>query len=149
MTVAVLQKSAKRDVAVPTPDELVARAAAMVPALRARADEIEAARQVPDDVVEMFREAGFFRILQPKKFGGYEMNPIVFMRVLGELGRGCCASAWNMMILGVHNWEFGIMKEAAAVDVWGGNDETIIASSYAPVGEMTEVAGGLPVIAIQ
>ena len=142
MTVAVLQKSAKRDVAVPTPDELVARAAAMVPALRARADEIEAARQVPDDVVEMFREAGFFRILQPKKFGGYEMNPIVFMRVLGELGRGCCASAWNMMILGVHNWEFGIMKEAAAVDVWGGNDETIIASSYAPVGEMTEVEGG-------
>ena len=142
MTVAVLQKSAKRDVAIPTPDELVARAAAMVPALRARADEIEAARQVPDDVVEMFREAGFFRILQPKKFGGYEMNPIVFMRVLGELGRGCCASAWNMMILGVHNWEFGIMKEAAAVDVWGGNDETIIASSYAPVGEMTEVEGG-------
>jgi 3-hydroxy-9,10-secoandrosta-1,3,5(10)-triene-9,17-dione monooxygenase len=142
MTVAVLQKSAKPDAAVPTPDELMARAAAMVPVLRARADEIEAARQVPDDVVEMFREAGFFRILQPKKFGGYEMNPVVFMRVLGELGRGCCASAWNMMILGVHNWEFGIMNEAAAIDVWGGNDETIIASSYAPVGEMTEVEGG-------
>ena len=46
------------------------------------------------------------------------------------------------MILGVHNWEFGIMDEAAASDVWSGNDETIVASSYAPVGEMTEVEGG-------
>ncbi len=142
MTVAVLQPQSQHESSIPAPEELVARAAAMVPALRARADEIEAARCVPDDVIESFKEAGFFRILQSRKFGGYEMNPVVFMRVLGELGRGCCASAWNMMILGVHNWEFGIMDEAAATDVWSENDQTIIASSYAPVGEMIEVEGG-------
>lgn len=142
MTVAVLHPPIQQESSIPTPDELVGRAAAMVPALRARADEIEAARRVPDDVIESFKEAGFFRILQAKKYGGYEMNPLVFMRVLGELGRGCCASAWNMMILGVHNWEFGIMDDAAAADVWGENNQTIIASSYAPVGEMIEVEGG-------
>jgi 3-hydroxy-9,10-secoandrosta-1,3,5(10)-triene-9,17-dione monooxygenase len=139
MKTAVLEKNV---VTVPTSEELVARAAAMVPALRARADEIEQARKVPDDVVEMFKQAGFFRILQPKKYGGWEMNPIVFMRVLSELGRGCCASAWNMMILGVHNWEFGLMDDRAAQDVWGENDETIVASSYPPMGEMTKVEGG-------
>ncbi len=139
MSIAVLQQPAT---AIPTSEELVARAAAMVPALRARADEIEQARQVPHDVIEMFKHAGFFRILQPKKFGGWELNPIVFMRVLGELGRGCCASAWNMMILGVHNWEFGLMDDRAAQDVWGENDETIIASSYPPMGEITKVEGG-------
>ncbi|WP_150290989.1 acyl-CoA dehydrogenase family protein [Sphingobium estronivorans] len=127
---------------IPTSEELVARAKAMVPGLRARADAIEAARSVPHDVIAMFREAGFFRILQPKKYGGWEMNPVVFMRVLNELGRGCCASAWNMMILGVHNWEFGVMDERAAQDVWGENDETIIASSYPPMGELTRVEGG-------
>lgn len=127
---------------VPTSEELVARAAAMVPALRARADEIEKARKVPEDVVQMFKDAGFFRILQPKAYGGWEMNPIVFMRVLGELGRGCCASAWIMMILGVHNWEFGLMDPRASEDVWGENDETIIASSYPPMGEITKVEGG-------
>ncbi|MGQ2933906.1 MAG: acyl-CoA dehydrogenase family protein [Sphingopyxis sp.] len=139
MSIAVLEATTTE---IPTSDELVARARAMVPALRARADEIEAARKVPDDVVDMFREAGFFRILQPKTHGGWEMNPVVFMRVLGELGRGCCASAWNMMILGVHNWEFGIMDPRAAEDVWGDDDETIIASSYAPTGELTKVEGG-------
>ncbi|QKS01149.1 acyl-CoA dehydrogenase [Sphingomonas sp. CL5.1] len=140
MTTAVIATPAGD--AIPTSEELVARAAAMVPALRARADEIEQARKVPGDVIAMFRDAGFFRILQPKKFGGWEMNPIVFMRVLGELGRGCCASAWSMMILGVHNWEFGLMDERAAADVWGEDDETIIASSYPPMGELTKVAGG-------
>lgn len=127
---------------IPTSDELVARAAAMVPILRARADEIEQARQVPHDVIQMFKDAGFFRIVQPKKFGGWEMNPVVFMRVLNELGRGCCASAWVMMILGVHNWEFGLMDERAAQDVWGEDNEAIIASSYPPMGELTKVEGG-------
>jgi 3-hydroxy-9,10-secoandrosta-1,3,5(10)-triene-9,17-dione monooxygenase len=139
MKTAVLAKTAAT---IPTSEELVARAAAMVPGLRARADEIEAARKVPDDVVEMFKQAGFFRILQPKKYGGWEMSPIVFMRVLSELGRGCCASAWNMMILGVHNWEFGLMDPQASEDVWGEDDETIIASSYPPMGELTKVEGG-------
>lgn len=140
MVTAVLEKSVTA--AIPTSEELVARAAAMVPGLRARADQIEEARKVPDDVIAMFREAGFFRILQPRRHGGWEMNPVVFMRVLNELGRGCCASAWNLMILGVHNWEFGIMDPRAADVVWGEDDQTIIASSYAPTGELTKVDGG-------
>lgn len=139
MTTTVLEPEAAT---IPTSDELVARAAAMVPALRARAEEIEQARKVPHDVIQMFKDAGFFRILQPKKYGGWEMNPIVFMRVLGELGRGCCSSAWNMMILGVHNWEFGLMDDRAAQDVWGEDNEAIIASSYPPMGELTKVEGG-------
>lgn len=139
MTTMVLDRDTTT---IPTSDELVARAAAMVPALRARADEIEQARKVPHDVIEMFKDAGFFRILQPKKYGGWEMNPIVFMRVLGELGRGCCSSAWNMMILGVHNWEFGLMDDRAGQDVWDTDNEAIIASSYPPMGELTKVEGG-------
>ncbi len=127
---------------IPSSDELVARAVALVPELRARADEVEKLRRVPDDIVAKFKEAGFFRILQPKKWGGWEMNPIVFMRVLRELGRGCCASAWIMMILGVHNWEFAMMDDKAGQDVWGKDNETIIASSYPPVGTLTEVEGG-------
>jgi 3-hydroxy-9,10-secoandrosta-1,3,5(10)-triene-9,17-dione monooxygenase len=140
MTITVLKQN--RSHSIPTSDELIARAAAMVPLLRARADEIEKARCVPHDVIQLFKDAGFFRILQPRKWGGWEMNPIVFMRVLGELGRGCCASAWNMMILGVHNWEFGLMGDAAGNDVWSDDDQTIIASSYPPVGRLTKVEGG-------
>lgn len=139
MAVAAITKSAEP---IPTPEALVERARAMIPMLRARADEVERARSVPADIIEEFKRAGFFKIVQPARWGGYEMNPVVFMRVLGELGRGCCSSAWNMMILGVHNWEFGLMDPRAGDDVWGKNPETIIASSYPPGGTVTRAEGG-------
>ncbi|VTZ27584.1 3-hydroxy-9,10-secoandrosta-1,3,5(10)-triene-9, 17-dione monooxygenase [Methylocella tundrae] len=127
---------------VPSSDELVRRATAMVPKLRAQADEVEEARMVPRETIEQFKQAGFFRILQPKRWGGWEMNPIVFMRILMELGRGCSSSAWNMMILGIHQWEFGLMDPRAGDDVWGKDNTTIIASSYPPAGKLTRVEGG-------
>ncbi|MEX3813913.1 acyl-CoA dehydrogenase family protein [Paraburkholderia sp. BR13439] len=127
---------------IPTEDELVARARVMIPWLRERAAEVEAARSVPADIIEKFVEAGFFRILQPRRWGGYEMNPAVFFKVLMELGRGCCSSAWNMMILGVHPWEFGLFPQQAGDDVWSAKDDVIVASSYAPVGSVKKVEGG-------
>jgi 3-hydroxy-9,10-secoandrosta-1,3,5(10)-triene-9,17-dione monooxygenase len=142
MNIAPLATAQVSGLAIPSEDELVARAAGMVPILRTRAEEIETARGVPADVIQMFQDAGFFRILQPRVHGGYEMNPLVFMRVLMELGRGCCSSAWNMMILGVHNWEFGLMDPRAGQDVWGQDNSTMVASSYVPVGQLSEVEGG-------
>jgi 3-hydroxy-9,10-secoandrosta-1,3,5(10)-triene-9,17-dione monooxygenase len=139
MTVAAATKIADDR---PDAEELVRRASALVPMLRERADEVEKNRSVPPDIIQSFKDAGFFRILQPARWGGYEMNPVVFMRVLSELGRGCCSSAWNMMILGVHNWEFGLMDARAGEDVWGEDDSVVIASSYPPAGTLTEVEGG-------
>lgn len=129
-------------VEIPTSEELVARAAALVPMLRERAAEVEKNRAVPADIIAEFTKAGFFRILQPRRWGGYEMEPIVFYRVLQELGRGCCNSAWNAMILGIHPWEFGLFDEQAGQDVWGADADVIVASSYPPAGKTTKVEGG-------
>lgn len=138
--ISVAAKIATADI--PTPEELVARARALVPMLRARADEVEQNRAVPADIIAAFTEMGVFRILQPRRWGGYEMNPIVFYRVLQELGRGCCSSAWNAMILGIHTWEFGMFDERAGQDVWAENPDAIVASSYPPAGTTTKVDGG-------
>lgn len=133
-----------RAVAEPAPsaDELVARAAAMVPWLRKQADAVEQARTVPEETIDRFRDAGFFRVLQPARWGGWEMDPVVFWRILAELGRGCGSSAWNMMILGVHQWEFGLMDPRVGDDVWGEDNTVLVASSYAPFGTVREVDGG-------
>lgn len=126
----------------PTAEELVRRAHEMIPMLRERADGVEKARSVPKDIVQSFKDAGFFKILQPARWGGYEMSPEVFYRVLMELGRGCCNSSWVMMILGIHQWESGHIDERACEDVWGEDNEVIIGSSYAPFGTATPVEGG-------
>ena len=126
----------------PTADELVQRAIAMIPGLRAEAEEVERARSVPEKTIRAFKDAGFFKILQPAIWGGYEMNPEVFYRVLMELGRGCPSSAWNMMILGVHQWEFGTFDRRAGDEIWGEDPEVLVGSSYAPTGKVRKVEGG-------
>ncbi len=126
----------------PTVDELVARATALLPMLREKAASVEANRMVSPETIAAFKEAGFFKILQEKRWGGWEMEPLVLWRVLMELGRGCPSSAWNMMILGVHQWEFGLMDPRAAQDVWGEDNTVIVASSYGPTGRVEKVEGG-------
>lgn len=127
---------------VPSEAELLQRARDLIPMLLEKATSVEKNRMVSKETIQAFVDAGFFKILQPARFGGWEMNPSVFYKVLMELGRGCCSSAWNMMILGIHQWEFGSMPEQACLDVWGADDRTIIASSYPPFGKLEEVEGG-------
>lgn len=131
-----------RDKTVPTEAELVERARALIPMLRAGADEVERNRAVPNATIDEFHRAGFFKIVQPARFGGWEMNPSTLYKVLMELGRGCCSSAWNMMILGVHQWEFGLFPAQAGEDVWAKDNTIAVSSSYAPWGTAEKVDGG-------
>lgn len=126
----------------PTVEELVARATALLPMLKEKAASVEANRMVSKETIQAFKDAGFFKILQEKRWGGWEMDPVVFWRVLMELGRGCPSSTWNMMILGVHQWEFGHMDPRAAQDVWGQDNTVVVASSYGPTGRCETVEGG-------
>lgn len=126
----------------PSADELVERARALLPMLKEKAASVEQNRMVSPETIKAFVDAGFFKILQPARWGGWEMDPVVFWRVLMELGRGCPASCWNMMILGVHQWEFGHMDVRAGDDVWSQDTAVIVASSYGPTGRCEKVEGG-------
>lgn len=126
-----------------TPEVLLQRARDMVPVLRERAVETEKARRVPDQTVAEMKQAGFFRILQPKQYGGYEMDPQVFYDVCMTLAEGCMSTAWIYGVIGVHNWQIALFDPQAAKDVWGaGDSDVLIASTYMPKGEVTPVEGG-------
>ena len=75
-------------------DELVARAAAMRETLRERQAECEALGRLPDETNRDYVEAGFFRVIQPRRFGGFELGLQAFLRVAVELSRGCPSSGW-------------------------------------------------------
>lgn len=138
-------KLAPSKTVVPTDDEIIARATALVPTLRARAAACDALGRIPDETIAAFEEAGFFRILQPKAFGGYEMSPLTYYRVLQEVASGCPSSGWGLMVLGIHNWEVALLDPQAARDLWSKNDATRISSSYAPFGGGVKVEGGFEV----
>ncbi|MCZ8172336.1 MAG: hypothetical protein O9272_11425, partial [Brevundimonas sp.] len=77
---------------VPTSAELIARAKAMIPTLKARARTCVANRDVSAETIAEMQEAGFFRILQPMRYGGYEMHPNVFFEVQKALAEGCMST---------------------------------------------------------
>ena len=126
----------------PRADELIERARAMLPVLRERAAECTRARNVPDETIRDFHEAGFFKILQAEQFGGYAMDPQVFYAVGAELARACPSSAWVLGVVAVHNWQLALFDDRAAQDVWGDDPTVLISSSYAPVGKVKPADGG-------
>lgn len=125
-----------------TSEVLLSRAREMVPRLQARARQTEELRRLPDETVAEMREAGFFRVLQPKLYGGYEMDPQVFYDVCMTLAEGCMSTAWVYGVVGVHNWQIALFDPRAAADVWGQDTDVRIASTYMPKGQVKPVDGG-------
>lgn len=126
---------------IPSPEELVARAIELIPTLRERAADVEKNRMVSVETIKEFTDAGF-KILQPKQWGGYEMHPNIFNKVLMELGRGCPSSAWNVMVLGVHPFEVGLLDPRVGDELWSHDENALVSSSYAPFGKVVAVEGG-------
>ena len=127
---------------IPTIDELVARARALIPLMRERADEDERNRIVNPDTVRRINEAGLFRVLQPKRWGGYELGQRAFAQVQMALAEGDMSVAWIYGVIGLHSMHIGLMDDQAARDVWGQDDSVLIASPYMPGGKATPVEGG-------
>lgn len=126
----------------PRAKALIAAATAMGPALVSRRLAGNAAKRVPDETIAEFAEAGFFKILQPEQWGGYAMDPQVFYAVGLEVARFCPSSAWVLGVVAVHNWQLAVFDDQAAQDVWSDDPQTLISSSYAPVGKVKVVDGG-------
>lgn len=129
-------------IAEPTREQLVARAAEMFPRLRERAATCEADNKVADATIAEFQEAGFFKILQPRRFGGYEMDVETFYDVQMKVAEGCMSSAWVLGVVAVHNWQLALFAPEAQDDVWAKDPTTLISSSYMPKAQVTVVDGG-------
>jgi 3-hydroxy-9,10-secoandrosta-1,3,5(10)-triene-9,17-dione monooxygenase len=118
------------------------RARALLPSLRERSAYAEALRRMPDETFNDMQEAGLFRGVQPRRHGGYELDPGIFFKAVIDIGGACGSSAWIMSILGVHNWQLGLFHPQAQEDVWGVDQTAQIASSVAPTGKIERVDGG-------
>src|SRR6185436_5582887 len=71
--------------ATPSAEQLLDRAAELGPVLDRRAAKASELRRIPDETIADFREAGFFRMLQPARYGGFELDPQRFFDVQIEI----------------------------------------------------------------
>ena len=128
-------------------EEIVARARALAPNLRARAAECEQNRRVPEESIREIKEAGLFRILQPRAFGGYEFDFSTYVQVSTELGRGCASTAWVYQNNAMHNLILALFPEETQREIWASGDPVrdarIASTGWSPKrGSARPVEGG-------
>lgn len=123
-------------------DKVIGAVRELLPVLRERTGEAEKQRKVPAASVTDLQEAGVLRLLQPRRFGGHEAHPTAFYRAVSLVASACGSTGWVSSVLGVHPWHIGLFPEAAQREVWADDLDTVISSSYAPVGRATPVEGG-------
>ena len=72
---------------VPAPEDMLARAQGLIPALRGRAEETERLRRMPDSTMAELRAAEMFHLLSPKAVGGFGMGVETYGEVVRRLAR--------------------------------------------------------------
>ena len=81
-----------------TPQTLIERARALIPAVRAQQDEAERLGHHTAELGRQFTEAGFYRILQPRQFGGYAFGLPTFWRVMLAISAGDPGTGWALTL---------------------------------------------------
>ena len=99
-------------------------------------------RQIPKSSIEALREQGFFRMLLPKQYGGYECTPQEFFRAAIDIAERDMSTAWAGGIIAVHAYQLAIMPPQAAEEVYADSPDTLISSSYNPVGAKVKTVDG-------
>ncbi len=126
-----------------TREDLLERARHLLPVLRERASQAEALRRLPEETERDFHETGLFRMVQPTRVGGAELDYGILVDLGATVGRACGSSAWNLINLGCHHWMLGMFLPAVQDEVWNENPDALIASSFIfPAGRATRAAGG-------
>lgn len=122
---------------------VVAKTRALLPQLRERAARTEELRRLPPETERDLHEAGLFRILQPKQFGGSEFDYVALIDCADLLGQADASVAWNFANLASHHWMLGMFQQKAQELVWSKDSSTLIASSFIfPAGRARKVEGG-------
>ena len=127
---------------IPSRDELVSRAEALIPSLQSRRMQAHDERKLPAENVKEVLEAGLFKLTQPRRVGGYESDLHTHIDVIGALAQGCASTAWVVSVCHAHAWLMGCFPQQAQDDSYGQNPDAIVTAVIGPRGKAARVDGG-------
>ncbi|MBR0756762.1 flavin-dependent monooxygenase [Bradyrhizobium jicamae] len=118
------------------------RLAGVRPEIATRAHATEQSRRVPVENIDALRAIGYFDIVKPARFGGYEHDFDVLVDLNIELAKSCASTAWVAGLLAAHQWLIASFPEQAQRDVWDLNPDAVACGSYAPACKAIKADGG-------
>ena len=127
---------------VPPAEGLIERLAALRPMFEANASRTEQDRRVVEENITALREAGAFRVMVPKRYGGYESTIRTKLEVSREIAMGCGSTSWITTLQNVCSLFTGMGNQQAQDDVWGNDPDARVAGVLTPSATSRKVDGG-------
>jgi 3-hydroxy-9,10-secoandrosta-1,3,5(10)-triene-9,17-dione monooxygenase len=127
---------------VTTPEQLIERARELRPHLFERQAETEQRGSYSEETHALLRDAGFYRMLAPRRVGGLAVDLGTFLRVVSELARGCPASAWGVAVLAGGALRAGAVFDGPEQAELLGDGDLRCASAATPFAIATRADGG-------
>ncbi len=110
--------------------------------IASKSDEQRQNRRMSAEVVSALKECGFYTMMLPKKWGGQEQRPQEFFKEQIRIAEADMSTAWASGIIAVHAFQIALMSEEAQREVYENDPNTLVSSSYNPVGAKAEMAEG-------
>ncbi|MFC4146100.1 acyl-CoA dehydrogenase family protein [Micromonospora mangrovi] len=126
----------------PSRTELVERASAIGPTLRANIAWGEQNRRLHEETVEALTEAGVFRLMLPARYGGYEAGTRTAVEVLGQVAEGDPSAAWIGGVNAITTFMTSLLPDEVQDEVFG-NGDARLCGTLSPTGMCMPVEGGM------
>nr|WP_321442374.1 acyl-CoA dehydrogenase family protein [uncultured Hyphomonas sp.] len=123
------------------PTDPVAAAKALLPELAARANEMDEVRRLPADLARTMAEAGVFRLVTPRRFGGLEASPRTFVETVETLSTANASAGWCCMIANTSALNAAYMAPEEAEAIFD-DPHVITGGVFAPMGRAVAEEGG-------
>lgn len=119
-------------------EDLLERARYVGQVAQQRAEEAEAKGQIAEEVIGALLDSELLKVLKPKLFGGFELDPWTYVEVVREVARHDMSAGWLYSVLEIHEWWLAYAHPGAQEEIWG-NGQVITVDSVAPVGRAERV----------
>ncbi len=123
-------------------DEIMRRVEAIAARLAENSRRCEEMRRVAPESIASMVEAGLFRILQPSRVHGYELDFRTLADAATRISEACPSSGWVLTVIATHHWCIGAFPEAAQDEIFGGGQDNLIAGTLSWQGVASPVEGG-------
>lgn len=134
--------AATHRLSVPSPEELIARARALVPEIRALAEETEKNRNVFPHVIDRIREAELLRTCRPKRFGGFEYDGETALRIALTISAACASTGWTVNGAVSNGLSLAHWPIEAQCEIYERDGDPFTFACFAPTGRAVPVDGG-------
>jgi alkylation response protein AidB-like acyl-CoA dehydrogenase len=129
---------------VPTREQLVRRAAELLPVLQKNAAWAEQNRRIHEESIEALADAGIFRLRTPVRYGGYEADTRTLVDVAAELGRADGSTSWTASVYWIPTW-IACLFPAEVQDEVFATPDVRVCGTLSPTATATPVDGGVVV----